>query len=84
MGIFWTLGLRSLSVTAMLKNKDFPGKTNTAIHGSHFHGVSRSGLRAIYPPNTRCSANAGSMLGQRRRRWTNIEPAFAEYLLFAG
>ena len=28
------------------------------------------------PANTRCWPNAGSMLGQRRRRWTNIEPAF--------
>ena len=26
---------------------------------------------------------AGSMLGQRRRRWTNIEPTLGQYLVFA-
>ena len=31
--------------------------------------------------NTGCSANAGSMLGQRRRRWTSIEPALTPCLL---
>ena len=30
-----------------------------------------------YPANTICSANASTMLGQRRRRWANIVPAFA-------
>ena len=29
-------------------------------------------------------ANVGSMLGQRRRRWPNIEPALAEHPMFAG
>ena len=37
MDIFRGLGSRSLSVTAMLKNVDFLGKTNTAIHGLTGH-----------------------------------------------
>ena len=31
-----------------------------------------------YPTNTRHSPNAGFMLGQRRRRWTNIKPALVQ------
>ena len=34
--------------------------------------------------NTRRPPNVGSMLGQRRRRWTNIEPTLGERLVFAG
>ena len=30
------------------------------------------------------SPNAVSMLGQRRRQWTNIETALGEFSLFAG
>ena len=37
-----------------------------------------------YPSNTRCLPNVGSMLGSHRRRWTNIEPALGQTLLFAG
>ena len=33
------------------------------------------------PANT---SNAGSMLDQRRRRWANIKPAFAQRRVFAG
>ena len=37
------------------------------------------------PENTRqARTNIGSMLGQRRRRWTNIEPMFGQRLVFAG
>ena len=34
--------------------------------------------------NTRHSPNVGLMLGQRRRRWTNIEPTLGESHVFAG
>ena len=34
--------------------------------------------------DTRRSPNAGTMLGQRRRRWTSIVPALGERLVFAG
>ena len=34
--------------------------------------------------NTRCSANAGLMLGHRLRRWHNIKPTLAEHLVFAA
>ena len=34
--------------------------------------------------NTRYSPRGGSMLGQRRRRWTNIYPSLGECLVFAG
>ena len=32
----------------------------------------------------RRSTDVGSMLGQRRRRWANIEPTLVEYPVFAG
>ena len=41
-------------------------------------------IMSLFPENTRRSPNAGSMLGQRRRRWPSIEPAFRERLVFAG
>ena len=37
-----------------------------------------------HPANTRHSANADLMLGQRRRRWPNIKSALAECLVIAG
>ena len=36
------------------------------------------------PANPRRWSNAGLMLGQRRRRWTNIKPALDQRLLLAG
>ena len=76
MGIFQTLGLRSLSVTAMLI---FPGKTNTAIPDPHIY------LRlAISQQKTRRWTNVGVMLGLRLRRWPNITPTLVQRLVFAG
>ena len=34
--------------------------------------------------NTRCLRNAGLMLGQRRRRWPDINPALGQRPVFAG
>ena len=39
---------------------------------------------AHFPANTRHWANVGLMLGQRRRRWTNIKPILVQCLVFAG
>ena len=36
------------------------------------------------PENTRYSPNVGSMLAQRRRRWTNIETTLDQCLVFTG
>ena len=36
------------------------------------------------PANTVQCPIVGSMLGQRRRRWTNIETALGQCLVFAG
>ena len=36
------------------------------------------------PENTRYSPNAGLMLGQRRKRSSNIKPTLADRLVFAG
>ena len=36
------------------------------------------------PANTRHPHNVGPMLGQRRRRWTNIGPTLGRCLVFAG
>ena len=36
------------------------------------------------PANTRRLTNAGLMLGQRRRRWTNIKPTLGKRLVLAG
>ena len=43
------------------------------------HGLRSAGTRTA---NTGHSHNAGSMLGQRRRRWANVYPAVGECLLF--
>ena len=34
--------------------------------------------------NTVCWTNVGSMLGQRRRRWPNIDPTLVQHLMFTG
>ena len=36
------------------------------------------------PDNTTCSSQASLMLGQRRRRWPNIKPAWVQRLVIAG
>ena len=41
------------------------------------------GSHTSYPADTRHWAIVGSMLGQRRRRWTNIKQAMVERLVFA-
>ena len=40
--------------------------------------------KGSYPANTRHSPNAVSMLAHRLRRWSNIETALGECLVFAG
>ena len=40
-------------------------------------------VRRGLPGNTTHSPNAGTILGQRRRRWPNNVPALGERLLFA-
>ena len=39
--------------------------------------------RISVPANTMLSANVGVMLGHRLRRWPNINPLLAEYVVFA-
>ena len=41
-------------------------------------------MNTRYPTNMRHRAIVGSMLGQRRRRWANIDPTMALCLMFAG
>ena len=41
------------------------------------------GTTVRHPQQPR-SSNVGSMLGQRRRRWANIEPILGERLVFSG
>ena len=41
-------------------------------------------IRWHSPENTEHSPNVVSMLGQRQRRWTNIETALGECSVFAG
>ena len=38
----------------------------------------------IYPVNIRRRLNAGLLLGQRRRRWTNSKPTLGRRLMFSG
>ena len=49
---------------------------------SDARSVRQDGSRTI-PANTRHSPDAVSMLGQRRRRWTNIETAMGECRVIA-
>ena len=37
-----------------------------------------------YPADTRHSPKVGLMLAHRLRRWSNIQPALCECLVFAG
>ena len=47
--------------------------------------VKQTGVEgSLSPANTIHCPIVGSMLGQRRRRWTNIEPALGQCLVFAG
>ena len=41
-------------------------------------------LAFLFPLNTRCWPSAGLMLGQRLRRWPNINPALSQRLGFTG
>ena len=41
-------------------------------------------LSSTHAVNTRRSPDAGTMLGQRRRRWPNIVPILGERFVFAG
>ena len=51
--------------------------------GTDFRRPNWTVLDAI-PANTKRSANVGTMLGQRRRRWDNFVPTLAERFVFAG
>ena len=41
-------------------------------------------LMSLLPGKHETFTHFGSMLGQRRRRWTNIEPKMGKWLVFAG
>ena len=47
-----------------------------------YHYAFISQLKLFTPANTRRSANAGLMLGQRRRRWANNKRSLAPRLVF--
>ena len=44
----------------------------------------KSGALLPYPANTIHRPHVGSMLGQRRRRWTNIEPTLGKCIVLNG
>ena len=52
----------------------------TGIWRNHYTGAPAHLARIL--ENTGHSTNAVSMLGQRRRRWTSIETALGESLVF--
>ena len=54
------------------------------VRGPIFTWVCLSLSWTYTPANTRHWAIVGSMLGQRRRRWTNIELTMAQCLLLVG
>ena len=52
----------------------------------HYLSANMSQIAVVMPrppANTIRSSNAGLMLGQRRRRWPNINPALGERIVFA-
>ena len=61
-------------------------KSGTAYLHPSCHGVKCRPINtwSAIPGSTKHSANVGSMLGQRRRRWLNIDAILAQYLVFAG
>ena len=46
--------------------------------------MERTSLGWSHPTNTRRSADVGTMLAHRLRRWANIVPTLAERLVFTG
>ena len=56
----------------------------TMVSVSGISLVSRKYMYTLCSANTGHSPNAVSMLGQRRRRWANIETALGECPVFAG
>ena len=51
---------------------------------THVHQILRNSTPDSGPVNTSSGPNVVSMLGQRRRRWANIETTFGGLLVFAG
>ena len=47
-------------------------------------GESLKSWSTIAPANTRRSLNAGTTLGQHRRRWPNVVPTLSKCFVFAG
>ena len=59
-------------------------KTNSMQQWRHVFTISCEGFTLNYPENRRRSPYTRLMLGQRRRRWTSINPPFGQWLLIAG
>ena len=51
---------------------------------THLREYKYTGRRVPYPASTLRSHDADSMLGQRSRRWTNIEPALSQCLVLGS
>ena len=58
-------------------SRNFPEETTKAVEKCP-HKTLVLGALHFAPANTRRSPNAGLMLGQCRRRWTNIIPALVD------
>ena len=52
----------------------------SATLAQHYDNIVLTG----YPANTRHWDSVGLLLGQRRRRWTNIKPTLAQCIVLAG
>ena len=70
--------VKDIAVDGSMWGSDY-GLTCFSAHHGH---ITTEGSRV--PANTRRSPNVGTMLDQRRRRWSNIVPTLGECFRFAG
>ena len=77
----------------MFKSTNADGYASAAEPNSRWHQrrkILTIMIMATINPDNFClvqqtrDTNAGLMLGQRRRRWTNIKPSFGQCPVFAG
>ena len=93
---YWPCSLREIDRICVYLS---PGYRQSSIDDTRKHGTESAHTalicfslpcpyhvhdRGINPENTTRSNNVGLMLGQRRRRWPNINPTFLYRVVVAG
>ena len=75
---------RKISTFYMLSTRHYTISNHDVVKTALLRPDASPIFVGLTPANTGHSPNAVSMLGQRRRRWANIETALGECPVFAG